>query len=399
MLHPKRLFLLLMLLAAITLIGCTAQSDDLTEIALIELKTENERLQRRLNETTETLNQINSSQQGLVTQQIIAKEVVFEGGDDTVQSIRDRRTLRCGGNADLPGFGFLDPDQGDFIGFDVDICRVVAAAVLGDQGADQIEITPLTSKLRFATLQAGEIDLLTRNTTWTMSRDTELASDFATVTFYDGQGIMVRESSGIQKLSDLRNKAICVQEGSTSSANIVDYFENIGITIEVREFSDRIAARGQYEDGACDGYTGDKSSLIAQQILLAEPEAHKILIEDLSREPLGPVVRHGDDNWKDIVTWSIQCTINAEFLGINQDNVDDELASEQLVVRRLLGLEGELGKKIGLPNDFCYQIIRQVGNFADIYARHLGANTPFNLPRGLNGLYVDGGLLYPLPFK
>ena len=399
MLHLKRLFLLLILSVAGLLVGCTAQSDDLTEIALIELQTENKRLERRLSEATDTLRQINSSQQGLVTQQIIAKEVTFAGGDDTVQSIRDRRTLRCGGNADLPGFGFLDPDQGDFIGFDVDICRVIAAAVLGDQGADQIEITPLTSRLRFASLQSGEIDVLTRNTTWTMSRDTELGSDYAAVTFYDGQGIMVRESSGIQKLSDLRNKAVCVQEGSTSATNIVDYFENIGITIEVREFSDRIAARNQYEDGACDGYTGDKSSLIAQQILLAEPEAHKILVEDLSREPLGPVVRHGDDNWKDIVTWSIQCTINAEFLGISQENVEDELASDQLVVKQLLGLEGELGKKIGLPNDFCYQIIRQVGNYADIYARHLGSDTPFNLPRGLNALYVDGGLLYPLPFK
>lgn len=236
--------------------------------------------------------------------------------------------MRCGGNADLPGFGYLDPDTSEFTGFDIDFCRAIGAATLGSQGANQVQITPLTSKLRFAALQSGDIDVLSRNTTWTMSRDSELRVNYAGVTFYDGQGVLVRVKDEIRKMSDLRGKAICVQANSTSASNVVDYFNEIDVPIEVRPFEDRIIALKQYDERAYDGYTGDKSSLIAQQTLLTEPSDHNILLEDISREPLGPMVRHGDDNWQDVVSWTLQCLINAEMLKVSQENVDSFLSSE-----------------------------------------------------------------------
>ena len=226
-----------------------------------------------------------------------------------------------------------------------------------------------------------------------------MRTDFAGITFYDGQGILVRIDDNFLKTSDLHGQSICVQANSTSASNIVEYYNSIGVAVEIRDFDERTTALKQYDSGACDAYTGDKSSLIAQQTLLSKPEQHMILPDNISREPLGPVVRHGDDNWRDIITWTIQCMINAEALDISQSNVVDMHASDNLMVKYLLGIEGELGQTMGLSNDFCYQIILQVGNFKDIYNRHLGPNTQFNLPRGLNALHSDGGLLYPLPFK
>lgn len=390
---------LLLVLTMLLCAGCLPRQNNLDQIRIVELQTENERIHDELKVIRDRMHEITLSRQGLMSQQVINQPVIFRGGGETLQEVRDRQIIRCGGNADLPGFGYLDPDSSEFVGFDIDVCRAVGAAVLGEQGADQYEITPLTSKLRFTALQAGDVDLLSRNTTWTLSRDSELHVNYAGVTFFDGQGVMVRKSSNIRKLSDLRSKAICVQAGSTSAANVIDYYENIGINVEVQQFDDRVAAFGQYKDGGCDAYTGDKSSLLAQKLLLKDPSDHQILVEDMSREPLGPVVRHEDDNWADVVTWTIQCLINAEALEVTQANVDEMLASENLAIKRLLGLEGELGKKMGLSNDFCYQAIRQIGNYEDIYNRHLGPRTEFNLPRGLNALYSDGGLLYPLPFK
>lgn len=379
--------------------GCLPRQDNLDQLKIVELQTENQQLKGELSNIRDRMHEITLSRQGLMSQQIINQPVVFHGGAQTLQDIRDRQVIRCGGNADLPGFGYLDPDSSEFVGFDIDICRAVGAAVLGEQGADQYKITPLTSKLRFTALQAGDVDLLSRNTTWTLSRDTELRTDYAGVIFYDGQGMMVRKNSDIRKLSDLRSKAICVQAGSTSAANVVDYFESVGIGIELQQFDDRTAALKQYHEKGCDAYTGDKSSLLAQQLLLSNPGSHRILVEDISREPLGPVVRHEDDNWKDIISWTIQCLINAEALDVSIQNVEEQLSSENLAIRRLLGVEGGLGQMMGLSNDFCYQVVRQVGNYEDIYNRHLGPRTEFNLPRGLNALYSDGGLLYPLPFK
>ncbi len=323
--------------------------------------------------------------------------VTFAGGDETLGLVQERGTLKCGGNQNVPGFGYLDPDSGDFTGFDVDFCHAIAAAVLGD--AEAIEVTPTTGESRFPTLQSGEVDVLIRNTTWTFSRDTALGFDFAPTTFFDGQGMMVRKASAIGSLEDLEGGTVCVQSGTTTEKNLAQYFEGIGVSIEILVYADAVATREAYDSGACDGFTTDKSGLVSQQILLADPEAHQILVEDMSREPLGPLTRHGDNNWNDIVSWVVYCTINAEFLGVNQANVDDMLGGDDPVISDLLGETGDLGQNLGLSNDWCYQVISQVGNYGDIYDRNLGPDTPFNLPRGLNALYTDGGILYPIPYK
>ncbi len=323
--------------------------------------------------------------------------VTFAEGGATLKQVQDRGVLKCGGNQNVPGFGYLDPASGDFTGFDIDFCHAIAAAVLSD--ASKIEVTPTTGDSRFPTLQSGEVDVLIRNTTWTFLRDTALGFDFTPTTFYDGQGMMVRRDSGIETLADLQGGTVCVQSGTTTEKNLAQYFDGIGVRIEILVYEDAVATREAYDSGACDGFTTDKSGLVSQQILLADPNAHQILVEDMSREPLGPLTRHGDNNWNDIVSWVVYCTINAEFLGVNQANVDSMLGGDDPVVADLLGETGDLGQNFGLANDWCYQVIKQVGNYEDIYMRNLGPSTPFNLPRGLNALYTDGGILYPIPYK
>lgn len=316
---------------------------------------------------------------------------------NTLETVRSNGVLRCGGNDAVPGFGYLNPDTNEFEGFDIDYCRAVAAAALGD--ANAVEIRPTTANERFPVLQTGEVDVLIRNTTWTISRDTSLGFDFAPTTFYDGQGMMVRIEDGISSLEDLEGGTICVQSGTTTELNLADVFRAQGINYEPLVFEDADATREAYDQGQCDGFTTDKSGLVSQQILLAEPEAHTILEETMSKEPLGPLVRHGDDNWFDIVKWTVNCTIQAEELGISQENVDSFLGGEDPVIQNLLGETGDLGLALSLEADFCYQVISQVGNYADIYIRNLGPDTPFNLPRGLNNIYTEGGLLYSPPFR
>lgn len=323
--------------------------------------------------------------------------VKFAEAGETLKQVQARGTVKCGGNANLAGFGYLDPDTGKFSGFDIDFCRAIAAAVLGK--ADAFEITPTTGDSRFPTLQSGEVDVLIRNTTWTFSRDTSLGFDFAPVTFFDGQGMMVRKDSGVTSIKELDGATICVQSGTTTEKNLSDYFTKLGIAYTPLVFPDSPATREAYDSGACDGFTTDKSGLASEQTLLTDPSAHIILDEAMSREPLAPLTRHGDNNWNDVVSWTVQCTFNAEFLGITQDNVDSMLGGDDPVVQNLLGETGELAQALGLPNDFCYQVIKQVGSYADIYNRNLGPDTPFNLPRAANALYNDGGLLYPIPFK
>jgi general L-amino acid transport system substrate-binding protein len=297
----------------------------------------------------------------------------------------------------VPGFGYLDADSGTFAGFDIDFCAAIAAAVLGD--ATAFEVTPTTGQSRFPTLQSGEIDVLIRNTTHTYLRDTSLGFDFAPITFYDGQGMMVRKDLGVSTLAELEVATICVQSGTTTEKNLAQYYDGLGISIETLVFDDAPSTLEAYDSGACDGFTTDKSGLVSQTILLSNPEDHTILVEDMSREPLGPLTRHGDNNWNDIVSWTVLCTINGEFLGVGQDNVDDLLGGDDPVISDLLGETGDLGESLGLPNDWCYQVISQVGNYADIYNRNLGPDTPFDLTRGLNALYTDGGILYPIPYK
>ena len=316
---------------------------------------------------------------------------------NTLDAVRERGTLRCAGNQSVPGFGYINPDTNEFEGFDIDFCRVFAVAVLGDPNA--VEVRPTTANERFPVLQSGEVDVLSRNTTWTISRDTSLGLDFAPVTFYDGQGMMVRADSGIEALEGLEGGTICVQSGTTTEKNLADVFRARGLDFTPVVFDDADATREAYDQGQCDGFTTDKSGLVSQQILMADPAAHIILDETMSKEPLAPAVRHGDDNWYDIIKWSVYCTIAAEEMGMTSENVDTFLGGEDPVIQNLLGEAGDLGVALSLNNDFCYQIIKQVGNYGEIYDRNLGPDTPFNLPRGLNALYTDGGIQYAPPFR
>mgnify|MGYP001450403025 FL=1 len=316
---------------------------------------------------------------------------------NTLEAVRQRGTLRCAGNQSVPGFGYINPDTNEFEGFDIDFCRVFAVAALGD--ATKVEVRPTTANERFPVLQSGETDVLSRNTTLTISRDTSLGLNFAPVTFYDGQGMMVRSADNIESLDDLAGGTICVQSGTTTEKNLADVFRARGIEFTPVVFDDADATREAYDQGQCDGFTTDKSGLVSQQILLAVPADHIILDETMSKEPLAPAVRQGDDNWYDIVKWSIYCTFAAEEYGITSENVDSFLGGEEPVIQNLLGETGDLGVAMGISNDFCYQIVKQVGNYGEIYARNLGPDTPFNLPRGLNALYTDGGILYAPPFR
>lgn len=321
-----------------------------------------------------------------------------QAGGNTLEIVRERGVLNCGGNASVPGFGYLDPDTNEFTGFDIDLCRAVAAAVLGD--AEAVEVRGLTGTDRFPVLQSGEIDILSRNTTWTISRDTSLGFNFAPTTFYDGQGMMVRKDSGITSLADLEGATVCVQQGTTTEKNLADVMRALGVDYEPVVLADAPQTLAAYDEGRCDGFTTDKSGLVSNQILLAEPDAHVILDATMSKEPLGPLVRHGDDQWFDIVKWVTYGLMNAEELGITSENVADMAAtSEDPVIRNLLGAEGDLGQGLGLDNDFMVKAIEQVGNYGEIYDRHLGPDTPFNLARGLNAQWTDGGLIYAPPFR
>ena len=325
-----------------------------------------------------------------------AEAITFAGGGDTLKTVQDRGYLVCANNGTLPGFGFVD-EAGNFSGFDWDFCRAVAAAVLGD--AEAVEGRPTTATERFPVLQSGEADVLIRNTTWTTSRDTSLGFDFAPTTFYDGQGMMVRKDSGITDLEGLEGGTVCVQAGTTTEKNLADVFRLLGINAESVVFPDNPSTTEAYDEGRCDGLTTDKSGLVAVQTQLTVPEDHIILEATMSKEPLGPLTRHGDNNWGDIVMWTVNCTIQAEELGITSENVDEFLGSDDPVVLNLLGVEGDLAQAMGLNNDFCDQVIKQVGNYGEIYDRNLGPDTPYNLPRGFNALWTDGGLLYSPPFR
>ena len=323
--------------------------------------------------------------------------VTFAEAGDTLKTVQARGKVICGGNANVPGFGYLDPNTQQFAGFDIDYCKAIAAAVFDDPNA--IEVVPTTGQSRFPALQSGEVDVLIRNTTWTISRDTSLGFDFGPTTFYDGQGMMVRKDSGITDLQGLAGGTVCVQQGTTTEKNLADVFRALNIDYEPLVLADAQATREAYDEGRCDGFTTDKSGLVSQQILLKEPEAHTILDVTMSKEPLGPLTRHGDNNWGDVVMWVTYCTIQAEELGITSENVDEMLGSDDPVLLNTLGVEGDLGLALGLTADFCARVIRHVGNYGEIYDRNLGPDTPFDLPRGLNNLWTNGGLQYSPPFR
>lgn len=336
---------------------------------------------------------------------IVTVQVPAEGGGpavpsgygETLKTVKERGKLICGVNSALPGFGYVDK-EGNYAGFDVDFCKALAAAIFGDP--TKVEYRPLTAKERFTALQTGEIDVLIRNTTWTLTRDTELGGNFAPTTFYDGQGIMVPKDSGVTKLEDLNGANICVTTGTTTEMNLADQMHARGIDYTPVVFENYDQVFGAYDEGRCDAVTADKSALVARRVTLKNPEDHIILDETLSKEPLGPMVRHGDDQWFDIVKWTVFATFTGEEFGITSQNVDQVKATTQNPnIRKFLGLEGEMGQKLGLDDNWAYNIIKMVGNYAEIYNRNLGPDTPFNLPRGLNALWTDGGLLYAPPIR
>ena len=315
----------------------------------------------------------------------------------TLDSVKAKGHLTCGVHHGLPGFASPD-DKGKWTGIDVDVCRAVAAAVFGD--ANKVKFTPLSAKERLTALQSGEVDVLSRNTTWTLTRDAALGLNFTGVTYYDGQGFLIRKGMGVNSALELGGASVCVQTGTTTELNLGDYFRTNGMeyTPVVFEKSDETLAA--YEAGRCDALTSDRSQLYAHRIKLRAPKEHIVLPEVISKEPLGPVVRQGDDAWFNIVRWSLFAMINAEELGIDSTNARTLKAnSRSPAVRRLLGVEGDKGKPLRLANSWAYDIITQVGNYGEVFERNLGAGSTLQINRGLNDLWIKGGLHYAPPIR
>ena len=314
----------------------------------------------------------------------------------TLDDVKSRGVLRCVVSTGIPGFAYPDA-SGVWKGFDIDFCRATAAAVLGD--ASKIKAVTATGKTRFTKLNAGEGDVLWRNTTITFSRDVGVKLRFHGVNYYDGQGFMVKKALGVKSAKELNGASICIQTGTTTELNLADYFHANGMKYEAVTIETNDEARQNYTSGRCDVYTTDASGLAATRSTFSDPENHIVLPEIISKEPLGPATRQGDDQWSDIVTWVLNATITAEEKGITQANVDKMKSSKDPEVLRLLGVEGSQGKELGLSNDWAYNIIKSVGNYGEIFERNIGVNTPIGLPRGLNALWTKGGLQYSPPFR
>ena len=314
---------------------------------------------------------------------------------DTLDDVRAKGFVQCGVSQGLPGFSMFN-DAGDWSGLDVDLCRAVAAAVFGD--AEKFKVTPLSAKERFTALKSGEIDVLTRNTTWTMSRDVS-HGEFAGVNYYDGQGMLVPKALGVKSALELNGASVCTNTGTTTELNIADYFRANGMEYELVAFEKSDEVNQAYQAGRCDVYTTDQSGLYAERLKWAKPDDHVVLPEVISKEPLGPMTRHGDNKWNDIVRWTLNAMINAEELGVTSQNADRMKSANNPAVLRLLGAEGSFGESLGLSNDWAYNIVTQVGNYGESFDRHVGPNTPLKISRGLNALWTDGGLLYAPPIR
>lgn len=314
--------------------------------------------------------------------------------------VQSRGQLICGVNGGLPGFSFLEEGTGEWSGFDTDFCRAIAAAVLGD--AEAVEFRPLSADERSTALQTGEIDVLIRNTTWTVSRDSAWGL-FAPTTFYDGQGMMVTSATNASTLEDLEGATICVQSGTTTELNLTDQMRSLGVEFSPQVFGDIDATYDAYSQGRCDAVTSDRSQLVARRTQFTNPDDHVILDVVMSKEPLGPVAPLGDDQWFNVVKWVVFATFEAEEQGIDAANVGQTRdSSENPVIRRLLGVQpdaGELAAGLGLEDDWVVNVIGAIGNYGEIYDRNLGPDTPFNLDRGPNRQWTDGGLLYAPPYR
>ena len=320
------------------------------------------------------------------------------GQAGTLDDVRARGHLQCGINTGLAGFAFTD-DQGNWRGFDVALCEGVAAAVFSD--ASKVKYTNLTGKTRFEALKAGEIDILSRNTTWTYSRDVDLKLTFLGVSFYDGQGFMVPASLGVSSATELDGASVCIQTGTTTELNLADFFRRNEMNYEPVPIESNEEARQNYLSGRCDVYTTDRSGLAATRAAFDNPDDHVVLPEIVSKEPLGPLVRHGDDEWGDVVRWVLNVLIIAEEKGITSDNVAEmaRLVSKDAEISRMLGSEGEYGAMLGLSADWVVNVISSVGNYGQIFEQYLGSNTDIGLERGVNALWTDGGLLYAPPYR
>lgn len=323
-----------------------------------------------------------------------ANETAPQSGISHLDRVKNRGYLVCGVNGELPGFSFVNA-EGRYAGLDVDFCRAIAAAIFNDP--NKVKFRNLTAKERFEVLKSGEIDLLSRNTTKTLSRDTDANLGFTPPIFYDSQGIMVNQVSKIQELSQLANKTICVPETTTSYSNLEDYLTKAKISAKILASKDREALFNSYEQNVCQAITGDISQLITRKTLLANPRNHIILSQTISQEPLAPLLLHRDSQWFDVVKWITFALIQAEELDITSDNLNIYKKSKESYIQRFLGVNGTLGSEMGLTNDFAMRIIKHVGNYSEIYERNLGR--PFGLPRGQNALWEDGGLMYSPPFN
>jgi len=314
----------------------------------------------------------------------------------TLKTVKARGVLNCGSNTGIAGFGIADK-QGNWAGFDVDFCRAVAAAIFDDP--TKVKFIPTTGQNRFTALQSGDVDLLHRNTTWTLARDTALGLNFTGITYYDGQGFIVRKSLKVNSALELNEAAVCVGQGSTTELNLADYFRANKMKLKTANFATIDEALKAYEAGRCDAFTTDQSGLYAERLQFAHPEDHIILPEIISKEPLGPSVRHGDDQWFDIVKWVHFAMVSAEELGVTSKNLDEMLKSDNPDVKRLLGTEGNYGEQLGLTKDWAYRIIKHVGNYGESFERNIGENTPLKMKRGLNALWTKGGLQYAPPIR
>lgn len=315
----------------------------------------------------------------------------------TLDDVKQRGKLICGIAPNIAGFAFTD-DKGVVKGFDVEFCRALAAAVLGDP--DKIELKPFQPRDAFPQLQNGAVDIITSRFTWTYTRENGTGMSFVMIYNYDGQGFMVRKSAGIKSATELNGATICIGQGTTTELNIADYFRAHNMKYQIVSFAELDATRDAYESGRCDAWSNDRNSLAARGLLLKNRGEHVILPESISKEPIAPIVRKNDPQWLDIARWTFNALVTAEELGITQANVDDQkVKSENPEVKRILGLIDNLGSKNGLSDDFAYKAIKAVGNYGEIFDRYIGPKTPLGLDRGLNRLWKDGGLLYSPPFR
>ncbi len=314
----------------------------------------------------------------------------------TLKTVKDRGQLSCGVSQGLPGFSTPD-DKGNWTGLDVDICRAIAAAIFND--ATKIKFVPLSAKDRFTALQSGEIDVLSRNTTWTLSRDTSLGANFTGVTYYDGQGFLVKKSLKVNSSLELNSASVCVQTGTTTEQNLADYFKGNNMKYEVIAFASADETVKAYESGRCDVFTSDVSQLYAERLKLASPADHVVLPEVISKEPLGPMVRHGDDQWFDIVKWTLYAMVGAEELGMTQKNIDEIAKSDKPEIKRAVGTDGNLGEQLGLTKDWLVRIVKAVGNYGESFERNVGSGSKLAIARGLNNLWSKGGIQYAPPIR